>query len=90
MKFIFSQHALQQIFKRAISIAIVKRAVLEGETIKVYEDDRPYPSKLNLLSEGDLYLHVVFAEDSVNNSYIVITAYYPDPVLWDAGFKIKK
>jgi len=77
-------------FKRGISIALVKRAISEGETIKVYADDKPFPSKLNLLSEGDLNLHVVYAEDSVNKSYIIITAYYPDPAIWDKGFKIKK
>jgi len=48
MDLIFSFHALQQMFKRNISVEQVKYAILNGEEIRSYPDDKPYPSKLLL------------------------------------------
>lgn len=90
MTFIFSQHALQQIFKRNISIEYIKKTVLEGETIKAYDSDTPYPSKLNLLIQNNIPLHVVFAINMIEKQYIIITAYHPDSDIWDTDFKTKK
>ncbi len=34
-------------------------------------------------------LHVVVAEDSEDGILIVVSAYEPDPIQWDSGFKKK-
>ena len=43
---IFSRHAFAQMISRNISDVVVKEALLDGEAIKEYTDDRPYPSQL--------------------------------------------
>ena len=58
-----------------------------------YPKDKPYPSKLVLGWIGDdkkKALHVVVAEDIVNNRCIVVTAYWPDENIWLTDFKTKK
>ena len=90
MDLIVSQHALQQIFKRDISIDLIKLAISEGELIKDYPDDKPYPSKLLLYFQSGMPLHIVIAENKVDNQIILITAYIPDVEIWDSDFKTKK
>lgn len=63
--------------------------VAEGEVIQSYPDDRPYPSRLVLGWRGARPIHVVVAEDCEAGILIVVTAYEPDPVQWDAGFRRK-
>jgi hypothetical protein len=90
MQILFSQHAIQQMFKRNISVNLVKHAIMHGEEIKTYPDDKPYPSKLLLIFENKLPLHVVIAENSDNKEIIVITAYIPEVDSWHTDFKSKK
>jgi hypothetical protein len=90
MKIHFSQHAIQQMFKRNISISHVKRTILHGEEIKSYPDDRPYPSRLLLIIENEVPLHVVIAENSKDNEIVVITAYTPEKDIWTNDFKNKR
>jgi hypothetical protein len=90
MDTIFSQHALQQMFKRNISIEQVKHAIINGEEIRSYPDDKPYPSKLLLAFENELPLHVIIAQDFAENKNIVITAYHPDSNIWIGNFKTRQ
>ena len=90
MGIIFSQHAIQQMFKRNISVEQVKLTIIQGEEIKLYPDDKPYPSKLLLFIENDVPLHVVTAENVHNNEIIIITAYIPEPDIWTEDFKTKR
>jgi hypothetical protein len=90
MKIIFSQHAMQQMFKRDISVSQVKNAILYGTTIKSYPDDSPYPSKLLLVIENEVPLHIVIAVNSEKSQIIVITAYIPEKNIWDNDFKNKR
>jgi hypothetical protein len=89
MKISISQHALQQMFRRNISVEDVKGAVKNGEMIKSYPDDNPYPSKLVLFTHDNKPLHVVFAENIIEKEIIVITAYEPDSKIWSPDFKSK-
>lgn len=93
MKFtnlIFRFHAIQRMFKRAITVDEVKEALDNGEIIESYPDDWPLPSSLVLGYSGDRPLHIVTAEDAKNESLIIITVYEPDPELWEDGFKRRK
>ena len=90
MELIISQHALQQIFKRDISIELIKLAISEGELIKNYPDDKPYPSKLMLYFKNEMPLHIVIAENKRDNQIILITAYVPEIGIWNSDFKTKK
>ena len=90
MDTIFSQQALQQMFKRNVSIEGVKHAIINGEEIRSYPDDKPYPSKLLPAFENELPLHVIIAQDFAENKNIVITAYHPDSNFWLGNFKTRR
>ena len=77
-------------FKRNISIEQVKHAIINGEEIRSYPDDKPYPSKLLLAFENELPLHVIIAQDFAENINIVITAYRPDSNIWIGNFKTRR
>lgn len=87
---ILSGHALQQMFHRGISVAQVQQAIDQGEVIKDYVDDKPYPSQLILLNVGPKPLHVVVAKSDTSNQWILITAYYPDKRLWHNDYRTRR
>ena len=90
MKITFSQHALQQMFSREISVEDVKNAISFGEIIQEYPDDRPYPSRISLYYKANTPLHIVYAINIQDNEIIVITAYHPDENQWNSDFKTKQ
>jgi hypothetical protein len=86
----FSRHALQRMFKRAISPTDVRAALETGEVIVEYPQDRPYPSRLILALVGERPLHVLAARDERTMHCYIITAYVPDPTLWECDFRTRK
>ena len=78
---VFSSHSLARMFERGIPFEYVRQTIKTGNIIEKYPDDRPYPSVLLVCNIEGVYLHVVKAESE--EADIVITAYYPDPELWD-------
>jgi uncharacterized DUF497 family protein len=90
MEILFSQHALQQMFKRNILIKDVKELLPVAEIIKDYPDDKPYPSKLYLGYLNGVPLHIVVAFNESEKQIIIVTAYFPDNKLWTNDFKTKK
>jgi hypothetical protein len=88
-RLVFRVHALERMFERRITVEDVRAVVTDGEVIQRYPDDKPYPSRLVLGWRGSRPIHVVVAEDGDAGILIVVTAYEPDPVQWDTGFKRK-
>lgn len=83
MNIILRQHALKRMFEREISMEDIRNVLLHGHVIEDYPDDTPYPSRLWLgEDEQGRPLHVVVAENSVEKEQIIITVYYPNPILW--------
>jgi hypothetical protein len=74
-------------FERRITEDDVRAVVKGGESIEDYPDDYPYPSRLVLGWRSLRSIHVVVAEHVKENELIVVTAYEPDPALWESGFK---
>ena len=85
----FSRHALTRMFEQKISIEIVEHIALEGEVIKTYLDDKPFPSYLCLGYENVKPIHVVASMNSETDTCVVITAYVPDEMLWSRDYKTK-
>ena len=84
---VWSKHALDRMEERGINRPLILRAIMQGEIIKQYLDDKPYPSCL-ISCTNDALLHVVL---SVSDSKVyIITAYIPDEVIWNPDFKSKK
>lgn len=89
-KFEYSNHAVAQMFKRSISADEVESAIENGETIKDYPEDKPFPSLLKLFyTGGGRAIHVVVSQDISNGVCYIITAYEPDPGIWETNFKNK-
>ena len=58
-------------------------AIMSGEIIEEYGNDKPYPSMLIYgRAQSKRPLHIVCAYSEEDALAIVITAYQPDPQLW--------
>lgn len=86
---IFREHALLRMAERGITHQDVTSALEQGEVIRHYPEDTPYPSRLLLLWIEGQPLHVVAAPVG-DDAEIVITVYRPDPALWEPDFKRKR
>ena len=89
-RLVFRVHAIQRMYQREISEHEVRHAIATGETVEDYPNDTPYPSRLVLGWSGRRPIHVVVADNVDDQENIVITAYEPDPLEWEADFKMRK
>jgi len=88
VRFNYRLHALERMFDRMIDPEEVEKAVLEGEIIEEYPEDKPYPSALNLYQSGKGPLHVVYAK--ADDGFVIITVYRPDQERWEKGFRRRR
>jgi hypothetical protein len=89
-KFEYSNHAVAQMFKRGISADEVESVLQNGETIKEYPEDKPFPSCLMFhLTEAGRPIHVVVSQSVEDGVCYIITTYEPDSTLWQPNFKDK-
>lgn len=86
---IYSDHSVMQMFKRNIQITEVELVLNSGIIIQNYPDDKPFPSCLILGFADGKPIHLVVAFNKPEASCIIVTAYQPDPKIWDKDFKIK-
>ncbi|MEX1206395.1 MAG: DUF4258 domain-containing protein [Dongiaceae bacterium] len=89
-RLVFRVHAIRRMFERKISVADVRKAVETGEVIESYPGDTPYPSRLVLGWSGSRPVHVVVADNVAAGETVVITAYRPDPALWNKSFRQRR
>lgn len=76
----FSDHAVKRMIKRSIDRIEIEEAVLSGEIIEEYPDDKYSPSCLIYgRTKAGRHLHV---QISLPPSVVVITAYDPDEAEW--------
>ena len=92
MNFYFTRHAIQRIFERSLEKDTVKEAVIKGEVISEYPEDKPYPSYLSLYIKDGKPLHVVYSIENsdVEKRYIIITVYEPNLNEWDEDFRKRR
>jgi Domain of unknown function (DUF4258) len=87
--FEFSQHALDQSIKRDITVPQVRQAMLTGEIIEDYPDDKYGPSLLIFgRTETDRPLHIQCSYPS-RDLIKIVTLYEPDPARW-VNFRERK
>lgn len=76
----FTEHAIRQMIKRRISDDEVRDAILSGEVIEDYTDDKYSPSCLLLgVTQAGRPLHI---QCSAPPRVRIVTAYEPDPAEW--------
>ncbi len=84
-----TEHARIRLYERNISIDDIVNGINTGEIIKQYPDDKPLPSCLILgFSVKSEYIHIVVSCDT--DFIYLITAYFPDPDMWENDFKTRK
>jgi hypothetical protein len=83
----FSDHAVKRMIRRSIDRIEVEEAILKGEIIEEYPDDKYSPSCLiHGVSKAGRHLHVQL---SLPPAVIVITAYDPDASEW-IDFRVRR
>ena len=84
----YTQHARQEMEQEEYGITLeyeVAEMVCDSEVLRIYADDRPYPSALIYgRTSSNRPLHIVCAWCAEEETVIVVTAYQPDSELWDA------
>ncbi len=90
MRLTFRVHAIQRMFQNRISEEDVRHVLEDGEIIKNYPDDAPYPSRLVLGWLASKAVHVVAADDTETGDTFVVTVYEPDPELWESNVRRKR
>ena len=85
----WTNHCLNRLTKRDISISDVKFAINNGKIIEYYYDDYPFPSCLILGTTKDTdRIHIVCG---ISDSFVhIITAYYPDSDIWEEDMKTRR
>lgn len=89
-KVLFLPHSITQLSRpdRMITTDEIKEAILRGEVIEEYPEDRRGESCLVLHTKMNRVIHVVCAPKT---EYLaIITAYVPAPEQWSQGFKKRK
>ena len=88
-KIVTTQHAKTRLIERKIGIDDIVNAIMLGEIIEQYEDDKPLPSCLVLgPAVSGKMCHLVVGYDG---DYIyLITAYYPDGKIWKDDLRTRK
>ncbi len=86
----FSQHAIQRMFERDIDEKDILQVIKNGEEIKDYPNDSPYPSKLILGYVKNIPIHIVIAINKEDKCGIIITTYIPTEKVWCDNFKRRK
>jgi len=64
--------------------------ISNGLSNEKYSDDTPYPSRLILGCYKGRLIHVVAANNCLDEEIIVITVYEPDPSEWDPNVCLLK
>jgi hypothetical protein len=85
----WTNHCLNRLSKRNISISDVKFGINNGKIIEYYYDDYPFPSCLILgTTTNDDVIHIVcgISDDFVH----MITAYRPNTDKWEDDMKTRR
>jgi hypothetical protein len=85
-----SLHAFLRLLESDIALEEIELAIGNGVVIREYPDDQPLPSELFLGGAGGRALHVVAAWDAKAREWRVVTAYRPDPDLWEPDFRARR
>jgi len=85
----WTNHVLERMFRRGISMDDVVSALINGEIIEQYPTDYPFPSCLVLgHTKTGKVLHVVCGSNGTE--LWLITTYIPSPASWSEDFRQRR
>ncbi len=86
-KVLYTQHARNEMINEKFGPIYeneTNEAIKNGKIIKEYLNDKSYPSVLIYgKTESNRPLHAVCAYNQEDDIIIIITAYHPDPDVWE-------
>ena len=85
-----TKHAYDRMRERKIKFRHVRSVLRYGKVIEDYPGDEPYPSSLILGWIKGRPMHVVVADNMVDNVSSIITIYEPDRHLWEPDFEARR
>ncbi len=88
-KIIITVHAYQKMMERSISKEDAVTCIREGTIIRTYDDSKPHPAYLVSHVCKNRAIHVTYAVNEAEDTIVIITAYEPDPELWDETYTYK-
>jgi hypothetical protein len=86
----WQKHAFERMLERRITRDMVKHALLTGEIIEDYSEQKLYPGALVLGWIQEKPLHVVIAFDEHNGFCFIITTYEPDLEHFEEDYKTRR
>ncbi|MBM2816145.1 MAG: hypothetical protein HW421_2907 [Ignavibacteria bacterium] len=89
-RIVWRKHALERMLEQDITIEKGINCIIDGEVIRVYLEDRPYPSALFLRIDDFLPLHVIASYNDKAQITYIITAYNPSTEYYYDDFKTRK
>jgi hypothetical protein len=89
-RIIWRKHVLTRMMERGIRRQDVKEALLEGEVVEEYPNDKPFPSFLIAGYAQGHMLHIVAAYDKTNDMCYIITTYTPDTEHFESDLKTRR
>ncbi len=87
---LWTYHVNMRLNSRFISREEIINSFDSYEIIESYEEDKYLPSFLVYATYKGNIFHILFAVDRINNNVRIITAYKPDKLKWNEGFKIRR
>ena len=88
-KILWTNHALERLQERDITVDDVKNCIVNGEIIEEYPDDFPHPSAL--IFGHDLNEKVIHVVCGVDERFLyLITAYVPTTTKFLADLKTRR
>ena len=89
-RLVIRKHAVEEMAADGITVEDLLEVLNAGEVIRAYPEDRPFPSRLMFAFVAGRAMHVVAATDPETDRTFAITAYLPDPDLWETDFKTRR
>ena len=89
-KIYWTYHVNMRFGQRPISREIILSAVDSYNIIEEYPRDKYLPSYLIRAEHRNSVFHIHVATDVLAENIRIITAYVPDPLKWDADFRLRR
>lgn len=87
---VWRHHSKVRMGQRQITGKEVKEAIINGEIIEYYENDKPYPSCLVYGLSGERPLHSVVGYDESGEIVFIVSVYEPDLNQFEKDLKTRR
>jgi hypothetical protein len=84
------KHVLERMLHRGLKRSQIIEVIINGECIKEYYDDKPFPSGLFLGFLEGKPIHVVASVNETEEEAFIITAYTPTLDIFKNDFKTRR